>query len=89
VRARQRRRGLGVVRQQRQETVHALRVETHARRQLPQEGAQLRPQRQDARRQEVRKRRAHIVQVQHVRDVARALDREHEALGCLVVPCLV
>src|SRR3546814_20668319 len=47
---------------------------------------QLRAQPQYARRQEVRQRRLDVLQAAHMGDVARSLDREHEAVRGLVAP---
>src|SRR3546814_11017868 len=53
---------------------------------LPEDRPQLRAQPQHARRHEVRQRRLDVLQAAHMGDVARSLDREHEAGRGLVAP---
>src|SRR5690606_17727950 len=70
-------RGFRVLRQQGEEGLQNLRIEGHARRQLPEDGAQLRPESQHARCHEVREWRLDVLQPQHVSDVARPLYGEN------------
>src|SRR3546814_14778161 len=53
---------------------------------LPEDRPQLRAQPQHARRHEVRQRRLDVLQAAHMGDVARSLDRAHEAGRGLVAP---
>src|SRR6185295_10715656 len=64
-------------------------VETEHRRKLPEEWTELVAQVEDARGVEVGERLVDFLQAPQVRDIARALDREHEVRGRLVVPGLV
>ena len=78
--------GLGVSRQKRKEMVEALGREAEARRELPQHGAELLLEPQDAGGEEIGERRLDLAQPPDMRDEARPLDREHKALRGLVVP---
>ncbi len=70
-----------VVRQGREERVGPGPVEAQLRRQLPEDRAERLPEAEDAGGEEVRERRAKAPQLEHVRDVAAALDREEESVG--------
>src|SRR6185312_13899757 len=83
---RQPRRAGGVPRQQRQEAFEPPGVEGHGRRKLPENGAQLRPQPQQALGEEGRQRLLDVLELFHMRDKAGALDGKDEILGRLGDP---
>ncbi len=70
---------MGGLRQHPEEGLEHLGVETHRGRELPEDGPQLLAQLEQARGEEVGQRRVDVAQLEHVRDVAAALDREDEA----------
>jgi hypothetical protein len=57
-------------RQQLEEALQHIGTETEARRKLPQDRPQLRPEHQQAGSEEVRQRNLHVAQLQHVRNEA-------------------
>ena len=65
-----------------------LRVELHVRGKLPEQRPELAAEQQHAAREKIRERRIDVAQAADMRDVARALDREHEIARRLVVPTL-
>src|SRR5690606_22895347 len=67
-------------RQRREEALEAFALEAQRRRQLPEDRAELLAELEQARCEEIRERRLRALEAQHVRDVARALDREHEVV---------
>ena len=76
----------GAARQQVQERVDPRGVEAQARRELPEQRAQLGTEREDARGEEVGQRHADVAQLLEVGDVAAALDGEQEVVGGLRGP---
>ncbi len=66
--------------QQPEERFDPLRIEREPLRELPQDRPQRRAHGQRSRGKEIRQRRLRIGQLQHVREVARTLDRKHEPL---------
>src|SRR5579859_5662222 len=83
------RRGLaGRPRQHVEEAREHLRPESCIGRQLPQDRPELCPQPQHARAEVIRERRLDLAELQHMRDVAAALEREDEILGRLAMPLL-
>ena len=79
-------RGSAVPRQERQEGFEPIRIETHERRELPQDGAELLVEREHSRREEVRERLFDAAELQHVRDEAWTLHGEHEIRRRIRVP---
>ena len=80
---------LGRARQGFEKAREAFLVERLRRRQLPQERPELVLEREHARREEIRERRLDALEAQHVCDVARAFDGEHEARRHLGKPARV
>ena len=81
VAARQRRRGLRIAREDFQERLEDRGIEPEVGRELPQDGAELGAQAQEARGQEIRERHADISQALHVGDEPGALYGENEIIG--------
>ena len=73
----------------REESVEPLSVVREVRRQLPEERPELVAELEQAGSEEIRERRLGFAQPQHVRDVARSLDGEHEAVWHGVAPTRV
>jgi hypothetical protein len=73
-------------RQKVEEGLEAGSVEGKLWRELPEHGAELRPQREHTGGEEVGQGLLHVAQLQHVGDVAAALDGEDEILGRLLDP---
>src|SRR6185503_11084704 len=86
---RKRRRLVGVARQHREERLEHVGPKVKNGRKLPQDRTELDAEIGDARREEVRKRLLAVAKLQHVRDEARTLDAEDEAVGRLVAPARV
>ena len=70
----------------REEGAGSVAIERQLGRQLPEDRAQRRTEAQNSRREEVGQRGLEAAQLQHVRDVAAALDREHEPVRDLPPP---
>src|SRR5262245_31580543 len=83
-----RRLGAGA-RQRGEKRVETLAVVGEARRELPEERAELVLELEQAGREEVRERRVHSAEPEHVGDVARPLDGEYEAVRHSVAPARV
>lgn len=86
VHARQLGRGARAARQEPEETTQPLRIEMKARRQLPKDGPQLVSQAEQPVGEEVGEGDLHVLEPLDVRDEARRLDREDEAVGRLLAP---
>ena len=81
-----RRGGVRVARQLREEGLEALGLEGQHRRELPEDGAELVLQLEDAVGEEVGQRRLDLLEPAHVGDVLRPLDGEDESGGGVLVP---
>src|SRR5690606_3911583 len=68
------------------ECIESFRVEPTPRRELPEDRPELVTEPEHARREEVRERRAHIVELFHVRDEAAALQGKPKARRRLLIP---
>ena len=74
--------GVGeIARQQIEEGARLVGVEAEHRRQLPQDRAELLAEEQHALREEVGQRRVRLLELEHVREVAAAFEREDEVVG--------
>src|SRR5688572_3048408 len=80
------RRSLRRVARQLREKFFQAAIKPELRRELPEDGSELVFEREDAGSEEVRQRDASVSQLQHVGDVAAALDREREPRRHLGVP---
>lgn len=78
----------GAARKEIEEGLEARGVETHLRRELPEDGAELPAQAQEPRGEEVGERAQRIAQLEHVREVAASLHREDEIVRRLLPPRL-
>jgi len=86
VTARQPRRRMRVARQKIEEGCEFARIEPHLRRQLPQDRTKLVLQPEHARREEIRKRRLCVFQLEHMGNEAWPFESEDEIVRCLFLP---
>src|SRR5882757_8876303 len=70
-----------ILREQFQEGFDALGIKAEVRRKLPQNRSKLAAEAEYSRRQEIGERDLHLIQPQHVGDVARPFDGEDEVIG--------
>jgi len=76
----------GVAREEAEEPIEARLLERQLRGELPEQGPELLPQLEEAGGEEVRQGRLHVLQLEHVGDVARPLHGKHEARRRLTAP---
>lgn len=79
-------RRIAVLRQQRQETLEKIGIESHVRRELPEDRPKLGAKPQQAGGEEIGERRLDLAQPQHMGDETRSLDRKDEIVGRFVAP---